>query len=120
MHREVKFDMKGEKDKILKIMNELVCFFFTLDINHPRISIDRYDSHSTVIVEAEYENPDYKKLERFSELVNVSRQDDYDEYYWNLAGNSHYPEFILLGSLVDSATVEYDEKKLRITVTRKH
>lgn len=110
--------MKGEKDKILKIMNELVCFFFSLNIHNPRIAIDMLDSHSEVSVEGAYEKPDYKKLNRFSELVSISRQDDYDEYYWNLAGNSKYPELILLGTLVDSANVEYENNLLKITLIR--
>ncbi|HHV10010.1 MAG TPA: hypothetical protein GXX75_07010 [Clostridiales bacterium] len=112
--------MRGEKDKVLKIMNELVCFFFILDILHPRIHIDMEDTHTTITVQGEYKNPDQKKLDRFAELVNVSRQDDYDEYYWNLAGNSKYPELILLGTLVDSATVEYEDDILSITVIRNH
>lgn len=111
-------NMKKEKDKVLKIMNELVCFFFTLDILHPRIQIDMEDTHAAVNVQGECNNPDHKKLERFMELVNVARQDDYDEYYWNLAGNSKYPELILLGTLVDVATVEHENNILSITVIR--
>jgi len=81
--------MKCEKDKVLKVMNELVCFFFSLDIDSPRITITKFDTHVSIFVEGYYPNPDLKKLERFNELVSTSRQDDYDEYYWNLAGSSH-------------------------------
>ncbi|MDF2609765.1 MAG: hypothetical protein K0R92_1239 [Lachnospiraceae bacterium] len=112
--------MKGERDKILKIMNELVCFFFTLGISDPHIDIKKTDSSTVIVVEATYNNPDYKKIDRFQELIHGARQEDLDEYYWNLAGNSQYPEFILLGTLIDSANITYTNHILRIEVTRKH
>lgn len=112
--------MKSEKDKVLKVMNELVCFFFSLDIDSPRITISKSDTHTSILVEGYYATPDLKKLERFNELVSTSRQDDYDEYYWNLAGSSHYPEYIILGSLTDTVNIEYIDETLKITVTRKY
>ncbi len=112
--------MKSEKDKVLKVMNELVCFFFSLDIDSPCITINKLEHHTAIYVEGYYPKPDYKKLERFYELVNTSRQDDYDEYYWNLAGSSHYPEYILLGSLTDTVNIEHKDDTLKIVVTRKY
>lgn len=111
--------MKSEKDKVLKVMNELVCFFFSLDIDSPRITINKLETHTSIYVEGYYPKPDIKKLERFSELVSTSRQDDYDEYYWNLAGSSHYPEYILLGSLTDTVDIAHENDILKIVVTRK-
>lgn len=110
--------MKSEKDKILKIMNELVCFFFSLDITEPSISIKVTDTHTEIFVRGEYKNPDVKKLERFSELVTTSVGDEYDEYYWNLAGSSNYPEYLILGTLTDGITIVHEDDILKITVTR--
>ncbi|MDF2951688.1 MAG: hypothetical protein K0S18_1271 [Anaerocolumna sp.] len=112
--------MKGERDKILKIMNELVCFFFTLGISDPHIDIKKTETSTTILVEAAYKDPDHKKIDRFQELIQNGRQEDLEEYYWNLAGNSQYPEFILLGTLIDSANISYENQILRIEVTRKH
>lgn len=110
--------MKSEKDKLLKVMNELVCFYFSLEITNPTIKISNSDTHTIVYVEGLYPVPDLRKLERFSELVNTSDQDDYDEYYWNLAGSSNYPEYIILGTLTDSMTIIHEDQLLKITVTR--
>lgn len=106
--------MKSEKDKILKIMNELVCFFFKLKIMSPHIDICREDSKTRIVVEGEYKEPDYKEIRRFEEIMNQFREETVEEYYWNLAGHSEYPEITVIATLVESFKVKYENERLRI------
>ncbi len=112
--------MRDSKDKVLKIVSELIGLFFSLRIYNPQVDVDYEEAHTVVTIRGTYEELDHNKLERFEELVQVSRQDELDEYYWNLAGNSHYPEFILLGTMVDSATIEKENHVLTVQVVRNH
>lgn len=110
--------MKCEKEKALKIMNELVNFYLMLHIFEVKMEMEYMPTHTTIRLEGHYPDPDYKKLERFLEKVNIARQDELDEYYWNLVGSSQYPEFTLLGTLVDVAEMTYDDDILRIKLIR--
>lgn len=112
--------MRESKDKVLKIVSELIGLFFSLRIYNPQIDVEYEETHTMVTVRGKYTKLDHDKLERFEELVQISRQDELDEYYWNLAGNSHYPEFILLGTMVDSAVVQKENQVLTVQVMRKH
>lgn len=112
--------MRDSKDKVLKIVSELIGLFFSLHIYNHQIDVVYEEEHTVVTIRGSYVELDLHKLERFEELVQVSRQDDLEEYYWNLAGNSHYPEFILLGTMVDSATVERENHVLTVQVVRNH
>lgn len=112
--------MKTEKEKVLKITSELIGFFFMLKIYSPHIDIITTPNETTIVIKGEYESLDYDKLRRFEVLVEESREEDVDEYYWDLAGSSSYSEFLLLGAMVDSAVVDYSEKELRIEVIRNH
>lgn len=112
--------MRDSKDKVLKIVSELIGLFFSLRIYNPQIDLDYEEAHTVVTIRGAYKELDSEKLERFEELIQISRHDELDEYYWNLAGNSHYPEFVLLGTMVDAATINKENQILTVQVVREH
>ncbi|AKL96947.1 hypothetical protein CACET_c35160 [Clostridium aceticum] len=114
--------MSNDKMRAIKIVDELMCFFFNIDITKLKIDFD-YEEKSQIKVslQGDCSNPPKEKLQELEEILNAPRQDVLEDYYWELVGeNDNYDELTLLGALVDGGDIKYNNNKLRITVYRKN
>lgn len=107
------------KVKIIKITNELVRLFFSLDILSLQIDIQHEDLNVTIILDGTIKNLSQVKLDKIRTILNEPRQEELDEYYWYLAGDNEHPSLNLFGTLIDNADVEYKDDKLRVIIYSK-
>ena len=83
------------------------------------IDVTYVDLQVKIILEGAIENLPQKDLDKIIYILNEPRQEELDEYYWNLAGDNRHPELNLFGTLVDNADIEYTDNILRVTVISK-
>ena len=107
--------------KLIRVMNELLHYYFDLSMNEISIQLLQGDNHSTVSLSgypAIYEN---EELEKLKKTLNRPRQEELEEYYWNLIGSVDSSEQMnLVSMLIDSADVTFEDGKLTITAHRHH
>ena len=111
--------MTSERLKSIKMLEELIGYFFRHQINDLQMDLHYGDTECRIMLEGTCPSRP-ADLEQLNELLNAPRQPELEEYYWGLlGGNDTRQELNLLGSLVDCADVSYNLQKLSITVHRK-
>ena len=111
--------MKFKREKLIRIMNELVSFCLQIDMEDLDIKIICNSGRGEIIVSGFSENPPIKRLKDLEAILNAPRQQELEEYYWMLVGDGHgYQELEMVGTLVDSGSITYEDKILTIHVHR--
>ena len=110
--------MKFKKEKLIKLMNELINFCTDIGMNDLDINFKCLTGEITVSGYAE--NPPMKKLRDLEKILNVPRQEELEEYYWILIGDGHgMQELEMVGTLVDNGSITYEDKILTIYICRR-
>lgn len=105
--------------KAIKIVDELISLYFNIGITDLHIDLQYTEKNIIVTLEGDCENPPLEKLDSLQEVLNTPRQEELDEYYWELVGeNDQYQELTLLGALVDRGKIDYKDNRLKIIVYR--
>lgn len=112
--------MRHEIKKICRIVDDLTTMFLSRDTNEvdfkiitgPDCAIIRIVDYNT-----RYDDEDINHLRA---LLNCQRQNEVEEYYWQLAGETDEDdELTLIGAMIDSATVEKRDGNLYLELIRK-
>lgn len=112
--------MKNERDKLVKVLDELMNFCFNLDMNDLKIDFNINDSQGVINIEGPCKSAPIDKLQSLEDALNDIRQPEFEEYYWPLIGGDHgYPEIELLGTFIDEGKVVFKDKYLKIYIVRK-
>jgi hypothetical protein len=106
--------MNTEQQKIGKILEELINYFFRNKSYDLKIDLNYQEDKLCIKVVGEcQEKPnDYQEL---YDLLNSTTRPELEEYYYELLGSN---ELKLLGSLIDCAEMSYLDKQLCIKVYR--
>ncbi|SET76950.1 hypothetical protein SAMN05660297_03442 [Natronincola peptidivorans] len=111
--------MMNERTKSIRILHELIGYYYKHKINDIQMQLCYTDNECKIMLEGTCCRPP-EDLEKLSEALNSPRQIELEECYWQLLGdNSGEIQLSLLGSLVDSADIDFDLQKLSLTVYRK-
>ena len=111
--------MKYKREKLINIMNELVNFCLRIHMTDLNIEFSFHKDQGKISIEGYCENPPMERLEDLEHILNAPRQEELEEYYWNLVGDGYgHQELEMVGVLVDSGSISYKDKILRISVTR--
>lgn len=111
--------MKHETQKISRIANVLVDFFLSLSAKKIDLSIDEQENFFEIIISSESVNDNHSKIEDLKDFLKVQRQEEIEEYYWQLVGNDNEIEEInLIGMMVDEAVVEHQHPILKVKLIR--
>ncbi|SFI15057.1 hypothetical protein SAMN05192551_10752 [Tindallia magadiensis] len=110
--------MRKERMKTIKVIDELIAYFFSHQIDNFSVDVHYGQKQVKIMLQGTcLRRPD--DLDQLDEVLNAPRQDELEDYYWSLLGESRsYQELNLLGSLVDCADVLYEDEKLYVTVFR--
>ncbi len=111
--------MKHEIKKICKIVDEIVTFLLTDDTDMVDFKINRL-ADKTIINITDY-NTRYteKEVDELIECLNVQRQMEVEEYYWQLVGEcDNDSELAIIGAMVDSAIIELRDNNLYMELIR--
>jgi hypothetical protein len=109
--------MKHKKEKLIKIMNELVNFCFSIHMNDLNINFSCREDRGEISVEGYCTNPPMERLQDLEYILNSPRQEELEEYYWQLVGEGNeYQELEMIGALVDSGSIDYKDNILKISI----
>ena len=103
--------MKFKIEKNIKIINELIAYFYKLG------TID--DENSYFNIYGQVDNISKDELESLASILNTPRQHEVENYYWNLGGECEFDsELTLVGMMINSAKVSYEDGILKISIIR--
>lgn len=111
--------MRYKREKLIKIMNELVNFCLQINMKDLEIDFSVNGDIGKVIVEGYVTNPPLEKLENLYDILNTPRQEELEEFYWGLIGDSYGGQQLeMIGVMVDRGIVNYEDNILTITIYR--
>lgn len=110
-----------EKKKALKILNELLNYFFSQQANDIRMGIDFVPKGFFIEIQGNVSKKP-EDLENFSTLLTVERDPDVDEYFDSVIDDNHHEEndYLFLGQLIDDVEVAYEAPLLVVKVFREN
>lgn len=112
--------MNSEKQKNIKIANEILNFCYRHNSNHISLDIKNYADKTLFNISSYVENLNEEYLEELKKLLSSPRSHEMEEYYWRLTGEvSSDSELTLVGMMTDEAVVDYSDSILRIHLVRK-
>ncbi len=112
--------MKFRKEKLIKLMNELVNFCLEIGMKDLDIKFNSHKDRGEVTVSGYVLNPPMEELEDLEEILNAPRQEELEEYYWVLIGDGHgMNELEMVGTLVDNGSITYVDEILTIYICRR-
>lgn len=109
-----------ELEKKMRILSELVAYCYSLGAEEYSIRLRRTDNCTIIEVTAAVRGVDEHTVNRLSRLLNVPRQHEVEQMYWELSGDSEdISELTLTGMMTDRVDVELnDGNMLTIRVYR--
>lgn len=111
--------MSYKREKLMKIMNELVNFVMQINIEEFNVDFSFNKGIVRISVEGYCEDPPMEKLKQLEKILNLPRQEELEELYWSLMGDCHEEEHLeMIGVMVDSGRVSYEDNMVRISVYR--
>ena len=111
--------MRHEIKKICKIVDELTTLLLKEDTDEVDFKIKR-TSKETKIYITDY-NTKYtaEDIEELSMCLNVQRQHEVEEYYWQLVGEcDNDSELTVIGAMIDDAIVEIKDGNMYMILRR--
>jgi len=112
--------MRHEIKKICKIVDELTTLLLRDDTDEVDFKIKKTDSETKIYI-TDY-NTKYKSedVEDLKSCLNVQRQHEVEEYYWQLVGEcDNDSELTVIGAMIDDAVIEIRGENLYLELTRK-
>ncbi len=111
--------MRHENKKIGKIVDEMVTFFCAYGAQKIDVSITRDSERIDLYFVVDKLNENEKIVKMFEEVINYPRAEDFDEVYWNLAGESdHDTELSLIAYMIDDVKFAHKGGAFEVTLTR--
>lgn len=112
--------MKHIRQRNARIAEELILFAYKYGAENINLNI-KNNAHETIIaIEATNVNLDKETIETITNLLNVPRCIEMEEYYWNLTGESDMDsELSLIGVMSDEVLINITSNILKIEIVRK-
>ena len=113
--------MKFKIEKNIKIINELISYFYKLGIVDIYIDIINDNDNSYFYIFWKVDNISSNEIYSLVSILNTPRQHEIENYYWNLGGECEFDsELTLVGMMINSAKVSYKDKILKISIIREN
>ncbi len=111
--------MRHENKKIGKIVDEMVTFFCAHDAENIKVEVNRSKEKIELSFAVDHLNENDKIVKMFEDLINFPREEDFDEVYWNLAGESdHDTELTLVAYMIDDVKFSHTDDSFEVVLTR--
>lgn len=103
--------MDNTNIKNIKLVSELMSFCYNYGAKKVNIEIEHLDNMIQINVSAYIKNIDASTLNEVKNRLSSPRCHEIEEYYWSLSGDDNTDsELILVGMMIDKASVTYDTK----------
>jgi hypothetical protein len=112
--------VKHDRLKISKIVDELMNYCFYMGSTNIHVDVQETDEFFKIYCKCDYKDSNLKKVEKMVKLLNCTKHEELEEYYWTLTGDCDVAnELSLVGMMTDEATVKYSEgQDIEITLYR--
>lgn len=108
-----------ERRKITKIIDEILVFLFHMGSKNIDINYKDEECYFTVSFKCNYDINKKDLIYTMVKHLNTERQEEMEEYYWELAGKYNKDtELTLVGMMTDDAKVYFDDDKVEILLVR--
>ncbi|MDA9470257.1 hypothetical protein [Enterococcus sp. 5H] len=109
-----------EREKAKRIVDELLTYFFSNNIEEIRIAMDFTSEGFYIDMQGKTEQ-EPENLLHLLELLNTPRDLSIEGYYEELLGITHHEEedYHLLGLMIDEAEISFDAPDFDIKVFRR-
>ncbi|MGL4362140.1 MAG: hypothetical protein ACRCSG_02540 [Cellulosilyticaceae bacterium] len=115
--------MRHEFKKVSRIIDELTTFFLEHEAKEVDFKISVKKDREIINIEASPINNMRKIIEELQHVLSCPRESEIEEYYWELAGECDYSadstELSLIGMMIDSANIDYDEEHISLELVRR-
>lgn len=109
--------MIEERLKSIKIVDELINYCYKVGITQIHVDLNDTDTGITITVEGNCDGISEKDLQSLNEFLSIPRQEEIEDYYWELIGEGEKNELALVGMVTDEGHASYTNKKLSITIS---
>lgn len=111
--------MKHDKKRITKMIDELVTYFFSMGATDININLKEDEKSFKIVFDCNYSCKDSGKLEKLNKYLQCPKQEEMEEYFWELAGDCDVDtELTLVGMMTDKASIQCADNKIKITLLR--
>lgn len=111
--------MKHDIKKVSKIIDELSTFCLMHGTSTMNIKVENNDDHFKISFDLNCIDYEDKKVARLEKLLNIPRQTEMEEFYWELTGESdHDSELSIVGMMIDKVEFIKKDKSLKIILYR--
>lgn len=112
--------MKHNKLRIARIVEELMNYFFSLGATNISVNLNEDEEKYKIYFKSNCEGICQGKFDELSRLLKCGKNEEMEEYYWALTGESDMDsELSLVGMMIDESEVKLlDDKEVEITLYR--
>ncbi len=111
--------MKLRYEKNIRLLTDLLGYCHMIGASEFFTHIALEDARSTIEVRCLIANLPQTRIDELNRHLNVPRQHEVEQYYWNISGEEQIDsELSLAGMMTDQADITYDGHELRITCVR--
>lgn len=111
--------MKHDKKRISRIVDELIVFLFSIGGTDIRVNIQNLENHYKIFFESDYTEGQNQKIDKLIKYINCPKQEEMEEYYWELAGDCDIDtELSLVGMMIDEAEINFVDDRIQIVLYR--
>lgn len=112
--------MKHIRQRNARMAEELILFAYKYGAEDINLNIKNTPEETIITIEATNVNLDKETIESITNLLNVPRCIEMEEYYWNLTGESDMDcELSLIGVMSDKVIINIASNILKIELIRK-
>ncbi|SHJ53333.1 hypothetical protein [Paramaledivibacter caminithermalis] len=111
--------MKHGKKRIAKIVDELVTYFFSIGATDIDINLKEEKEYYQISVKCNYSCKDQGKIDKLIKYLKCAKQEEMEEYFWELAGDSDVDtELTLVGMMTDEAEISCNDNTIEVNLIR--
>jgi len=111
--------MKHIRKRISRIIDELVTYFFTMGATDINVRVKEEEDRFVIFLKTNYTDKNKDKLDKLVRYLECDKQEEMEEYYWELAGDSDVDtELTLVGMMTDEVEIDIGEDEINIVLYR--
>jgi len=113
--------MIHEKQRIAKIINEMILFFFSMGATNISTDIRIEDDETVITLETNFKGNQKENLDKLVKCMKIPKQEGMEEYYWGLTGECNIDtELSIVGMMTDRTEMEIKGEALKMVLYRKN
>ncbi|EFI41677.1 hypothetical protein [Peptoniphilus sp. oral taxon 386] len=110
--------IKKEEIKAREISDELMYYFFSENIHTFSIYVTFYEDHFIISARGKTKTPP-KSVDDLMFIMNSKRMSEVEDYYDGILGFGHTgSDYNILGTLIDEASVTFEDEILNFVIRR--